>query len=78
MQEDAAVLLARAIKLRDDVAAGRFHGANTRFAANVLGAWLLIGKDETFAGNPPDEQMVNRIERLYADIRNRFSGALAR
>jgi hypothetical protein len=57
----------------DDVAAGRFHGANTRSAANVLGAWLQIVKDETFAGDPPEKDMVDRIERLYKDIQNRLS-----
>jgi hypothetical protein len=35
MPEDAAVLLATAIRLKDELAAGRFHGADSRFAANV-------------------------------------------
>ena len=73
MQEDADVLLATAIRLKDDLAAGRFCGADSRFAANVLGAWLQIVKDETFAGDPPDEDIVDRIERLYTDIQNRLS-----
>jgi hypothetical protein len=73
MQEDAAVLLATAIRLKDDLAAGRFYGADSRFAANVLGAWLLIVKDETFDGEPPDEALVDKIERLYTDIQNRLN-----
>jgi hypothetical protein len=45
MPRTEVVSLARAIQLRDAVAAGRFDGADSRFAANMLGVWLELARE---------------------------------
>lgn len=89
MPKTELVLLARALQLRDAVAAGRFDGEDSRFAASMLGAWLEIAREqleyerlrregevpplELFEGEPPNEEMVNRIELVYREIEHRLS-----
>ena len=89
MPRTEVVLLARAIQLREAVAAGRFDGADCRFAANTLGAWLQLARErleyerlrkegeivpiEVLEGELPDEEMVNRIELVYKEIEHRLT-----
>lgn len=87
MQKPEVILLARALHLRDQVAAGRFLDVDSRFAANILGAWLQFAKErleyeqlrrrgevllqDSLDGEPPDEEMVYWIERVYREIERR-------
>lgn len=89
MHKPEVILLARAIQIRNDVAAGRFLDVDSRFAANVLGAWLEFAKErleyeqllragavppvDSFEGEPPDEEMVLWIERVYGEIERRLN-----
>ena len=90
MQKPEVILLARAIRIRNELAAGRFHDADCQFAANFIGAWLESAKDrlecerlfrsgevpralDDFADEPPDEEMVFWIERVYREIEHRLN-----
>lgn len=84
------MLLAQAIRIRDELAAGRFHDADCRFAANFVGDWLESAEDrlecerlfregkvprvlDDFQDEPPDEEMVFWIERIYREIEHRLA-----
>ena len=71
MQTTETAMLERALLLRDDVAAGRFHGVDCRFAANILGAWLRVVKEEL--DEALDEETVSMIERVYDEIERRLA-----
>jgi hypothetical protein len=89
MQKPEVLLLARAIQIRDQVAAGRFLDVDSRFAANILGAWLQFAKErleyeqlrrqgevpprDFLEDEPPDEEMVFWIERIYREIEHRLA-----
>jgi hypothetical protein len=67
MQGPEVILLARAIRIRNELAAGRFHGANCRFAANFVSAWLESAKDRLECERLFAEEGVPRILDDFED-----------
>jgi hypothetical protein len=74
METTEAEMFERALLLRADIVAGRLHGVNSRFAANILGAWLKVVREELAVdGELFDEETISRIERVYRDIEHRLA-----
>jgi hypothetical protein len=68
MIDDANKMLAHAIELRDEIAAGRFVSERSRRLAQILGYWVDAAKAQE-----PDDATVKKVDDVYREIQRRFA-----